>query len=168
MKTRSSSLVIDTDKYAGNFDRDLTAYCTRIIGECGRGDDLAQKYSGMYFENVLRQVTDEHGCRRPCAIHWTPDLYNDGLGGVYREGEEKSATETYKKSCEKHGIEFKKLGRYPAMRSVEIFFRDEPENSQLEAIREKCYEFCQQKEIKITGFRLKYEETIENYDQLWD
>ena len=36
--------VIDTDKYAGNFEREMCAFMTGIIGECGIGVEEAQLY----------------------------------------------------------------------------------------------------------------------------
>jgi len=155
------SFIIDTDGHAGSFHRELTAYCTGITGECEVGRNFAREYDGADFESVLRQVSDDRGFHRPCSTHCTPDVYNDGLGGIYREGEEKSATEIYKKSCMEHGVEFDQLSKYPAMLSVEIFFQEEPKDSQLETIREKCYEFCQRQNINVVGFRLKYKETIQ-------
>jgi len=59
--------LVKTDKYAGNFEREMYAYMTGCIGECQVGneyldDDLAEK-----FPNIL-QIADEYGCFRPVAI----------------------------------------------------------------------------------------------------
>lgn len=36
--------IIDTDSYAGNFERELTAYITGVVGGCEVGDDFAKIY----------------------------------------------------------------------------------------------------------------------------
>jgi len=36
--------VIDTDYYAGNFERNLCAYATGYVGECGVGRQMAQQF----------------------------------------------------------------------------------------------------------------------------
>ena len=92
-------LVIDTDSYSGNFERELTAYLTGVIGECGVGDKLAARFRQdaktskppVDFEKLLLQVPDEKGCARPCTIWSTPGWYNDGYGEHYKEGDEKRA-----------------------------------------------------------------------------
>lgn len=66
--------VIDTDQYAGNFERDMCAYCTGHIGDCEVGDDYAKRYfdhETEAFENI-EQRNDNDSCRRPCSIYPTP------------------------------------------------------------------------------------------------
>lgn len=63
------SLLINTDKYAGNFERELTAFCTGVNGECEVGD--TSLYDEEYdFGDILEQVPDEHGCHRPCEVYF--------------------------------------------------------------------------------------------------
>jgi hypothetical protein len=31
--------IIDTEQYAGNFEREMCAYCTGILGDCEVGED---------------------------------------------------------------------------------------------------------------------------------
>jgi hypothetical protein len=86
-------LCLDTDKYAGNFERDATAYSTGIIGECEVGDDQAElfKVAGIpqdivdELEGKIIAVPDEHGCSRPCEIQPTPGWVNDGMGTQYKQ-----------------------------------------------------------------------------------
>lgn len=62
--------VIDTNYYAGNFERESCAYITGIIGECEVGDDYAKEYTeSVDFEKITEQVADEHGCCRPVSIY---------------------------------------------------------------------------------------------------
>lgn len=101
-------LVIDTDSYSGNFERELTAYLTGQIGECGVGDKLAAIFAEdaktnkppVNFDDLVLSEADEHGCARPCTIFPTPGWYNDGMGGHYKAGGEKSALKTYQKTEE--------------------------------------------------------------------
>jgi hypothetical protein len=62
------AFIIDTNEYAGNFERELTAYCTGIIGECEVGEEFIDKEITSIFEPYILQVVDEYGCYRPCEI----------------------------------------------------------------------------------------------------
>jgi hypothetical protein len=64
--TGNFGLLIKTNSYAGNFERELTAFCTGQIGECEVGDDYIEKLP-INFGNVER-VPDEHGCWRPVSL----------------------------------------------------------------------------------------------------
>jgi len=83
-------LVIDTDQYAGNFERELCAYVTGYVGDCGVGAKYVNKFAkdvGIELGNVdaidifyntnyqqadiVEYVADEHGCYRPVAL-WEP------------------------------------------------------------------------------------------------
>ena len=90
-KTENIIVVIDTDSYAGNFEREMCAYITGQYGECGVGDGKAklaeEELEGVmitssegeepileYFECAVEQEGDENGCHRPVEI-WN-DLNN--------------------------------------------------------------------------------------------
>lgn len=67
-------LIIKTDQYAGNFEREMTAYCTGCIGDCGVGDehrDLFQEETGEpgMFDDFILNLPDDHGCSRPCCCN---------------------------------------------------------------------------------------------------
>lgn len=69
-------LVIKTDSYAGNFEREMCGYMTGQVGECGVGDDsavlfIAENHKNYEFEDLVTQFPDEHGCHRPATI-WGP------------------------------------------------------------------------------------------------
>lgn len=86
------TFVVDLDKYAGNFERELTAFCTGHVGECEVGCECAKLFysefslenspfpggydwSGEEPDNTVPQldwVPDEHGCHRPCSIKRSP------------------------------------------------------------------------------------------------
>ncbi len=58
---------IETDKYAGNFEREMCAYVTGIVGECEVGKKYVDENIEDKFEDMVKQVPDEHACYRPCA-----------------------------------------------------------------------------------------------------
>jgi len=102
--------VIDTDEYAGNFERQTCAFVTGTVGECGVGDKIAERAKKEFdedllefFESRIMYEPDEHGCCRPCKIYPTPGFYNNGLGFAYVDGEEKEAIEAYRKECIDYG-----------------------------------------------------------------
>lgn len=58
--------VVDTDSYAGNFERDMCAYMTGCIGECEVGEEYKNLYFTEYKKEIeLYDVIDENCCRRP-------------------------------------------------------------------------------------------------------
>lgn len=62
-------LHIETNKYAGNFEREMCAFLTGVIGECGVGDSEQAIYKEEEsYEFEIRQVADEHGVERPVVI----------------------------------------------------------------------------------------------------
>lgn len=86
-------IVIDTEQYSGNFERELCAFLTGRIGECEVGQEYA--HENPLFDNVIDKP-DEHGCRRPCEIHPTRGWFNHGHGGHFRDGQEVKALEHYR------------------------------------------------------------------------
>ena len=107
--------VIDTDAYAGNFERELTAWCTGVVGACGGGREHAERCRKdfpqwvAHFHDWLSQESDEHGVARPCTTFPTPGWSNDGYG---------------------HVVQNTSLP-YPAYQSVAIFFTDRPTDDAL-------------------------------------
>lgn len=100
--------IIDTDKYAGNFERELCAYITGRFGDCEVGKeytDLFNKQSTVnedFFDNVETRA-DENGCYRPCSIWETPGWFNNGMGGHFRESDphaDEKALKAYVKEIE--------------------------------------------------------------------
>ena len=72
------AFVIDTNSYAGNFEREMTAYLTGIIGECEVGEEFVEDEVTEKFDQYILQVPDDHGCYRPTTI-WiepTTNQYN--------------------------------------------------------------------------------------------
>lgn len=102
--------VIDTDEYAGNFERQTCAYVTGVVGECDVGDSIAAKARESIpqkmldiFDEHIKSEPDRHGCYRPCKIYPTPGFYNNGLGFAFVDGEEEQAIEAYRQNCIDYG-----------------------------------------------------------------
>lgn len=127
-------IVIDTEQYSGNFEREMCAYITGQIGECSVGNDWVREYSetikhlDWWEEHILQRPDDrEHPCYRPVAIYPTVGWYNDGYGGHLKET----------------GADVK--SRYPAYMSVAIFTDKLPPDAVLIELTERAREFCQQR-----------------------
>lgn len=87
------AILIDTDMYAGNFERQMCAYITGCIGECGVGEKQAEQakvempeFFKGWVENNITSAPDDHGCNRPASIWWTHGVFNDGHGNEWPEG----------------------------------------------------------------------------------
>ena len=88
--TKAYVVVIDTENYAGNFERDMCAYITGQFGECEVGSNIAELEKEFiknyeWFEEHIVQKPDEHGCHRPCSIWETPGWFNNGSGGHFKD-----------------------------------------------------------------------------------
>lgn len=134
------TFVIDTDgkAWVGNFERELCAYCTGMIGECEKGIEEANEFfndfdlvgeeESLFFEKVNCYVMDEQGCGRPASIWKTPG--NKRYSGVA------------------------------------IFFNKKPTDELISIMKERAYKFAEERpdrkkyeemkieKINITGFRL--------------
>ncbi len=176
------AFVIDTESYAGNFEREFCAYITGIIGDCEVGDIEAARFKFAFpgenpFEDIVAQVPDDNGTRRPVTIWPTPGWFNNGVGGEFRENDpnaHKAAQEHYVSDCLKTSLERsyaaeahnqkhkkkweemskKKFEKHPAYRSVAIFFHESPSAELIYLMKKRATEYLTEKEINLTGFRL--------------
>lgn len=87
---RPDYFVIDTDSYAGNFERQLCAYATGQIGECGVGQKEAEIFKVEedpdFFEDIVvpgEPGDSEYPCWRPIKLYGNPRYFNDGMGNCY-------------------------------------------------------------------------------------
>jgi hypothetical protein len=69
-------LLVRTNSYAGNFERDMCAFMTGHIGECEVGEELAEQEIHDLFEDIIERKPDDHDCHRPCQIATKPH-FND-------------------------------------------------------------------------------------------
>lgn len=151
------SFIIDTTAYSGNFERQMTAYMTGVVGDCGVGGPFAEMYlEGVpdhdFSPSIVAMKSDE-GCYRPCEIATTPGFVNNGYGKQAHEDSPEAAAFEHK---------------WPAYQSVEIFFEEDP-TPYAEFLKKRAYEFAEyynkngaypyggepQEQIQIIGFRLQ-------------
>lgn len=187
MANTSYIFVVDTEEYAGNFERQLCAYATGKIGDCGVGrEERNQFLKDMKFDDYydepndhlfsfLEQKPDERGCWRPCATWATPGWFNHGMGGNFRDGQEREAKEDHKKQCldymKKHKTDSLKgrvdapLQKFPAHLSVAIFVSREPNKKEIEILISRSKAYCKKNKIKFTGVRFLKEET--HTEEIW-
>lgn len=60
------AVAIDTDAYAGNFERQMCAHITGLVGDCQVGEEFVSECP--FGDDVIAHIPDEKGCHRPCAI----------------------------------------------------------------------------------------------------
>lgn len=114
--------VIDTNQYAGNFEREICAYITGEIGDCSVGDEMLTFFAEEtdknkeFFKKHILQICDEDGCSHPCEIYINPNWLKLGYGSTYRKNnlkEEKKALISHKKQCKHHiDSEIEKMESY--------------------------------------------------------
>jgi hypothetical protein len=81
------ALIIETDQYAGNFERELCAYATGAVGECEVGEEEAEIFREEVPEefqdlcDITDHISDDRGCHRPASI-WRSSEGYDGYGAV--------------------------------------------------------------------------------------
>jgi hypothetical protein len=163
--------VIDTEQYAGNFERPLCAWCTGQVGECGVGqreaDDFRATHPDMAeaFIGLVEQFDrDGRGCLRPVCLVDTPGWLNNGLGLNYQDTQEqrKMALDCFFRdmnAIDPNGVTpqvaaLKEPLRYPAYLSVGIGFRRLPSDGILELMRQRAAIYADLNSLVITGFRL--------------
>lgn len=149
--------VIDTDQYAGNFERQLCAYLTGILGDCGVGILYAEMYNIFLedseiavnpFFDLMLQLSDEHGCKRPCSIWPTPGFVNDGYGEHFKMG----------------SLEAKELKKqYPAYLSVALFFHEKPDEELICLLKKRTEMFLKLEHPKLRGFAIPEDLKILNF-----
>jgi hypothetical protein len=131
------ALVIDTDQYAGNFEREMASYCTNL--EFPRGDEYCSndvEHSDWWEENTYPHYNGEWD--EGCSIWPTPGWSNNGMGQHRRI---------------KDGEKMK----WPAFMSVAIFSDIQPPTEVIEEVRKRATEFTKvyrYQPITVTGVRL--------------
>jgi hypothetical protein len=155
--------IIDTNSYAGNFEREICAYLTGKVGECEVGWELVEIFENentdsISFNNVCSIISDQDDpCPRPCYIEITPGWFNDGVGN----------------HCKVDNKNPKNIDKFPAYCSVAIFFKTKPSQIQIDLMKARAIKFKENLKIlgeyqadrmkgfEIEGFRLIEVETIE-------
>ena len=128
-------LIADTEMYAGNFEREMTAFSTGAVGECGVGQDQADlfrselmpdadEYDPTLFEvddHINAYEADEHGCGRPTSI------WEDGKG------------------------------KYNALA---IFFNEKPTQEMIKVMQDRSAVYAGKNKIKILGYSMIKREVV--------
>jgi len=190
-------LVIDTDRYAGNFERQLVAFMTGEVGECGVGDEAAQRFAEdvpapPFGPDLIAHEPDEHGCCRPASI-WVSPYYWNNAGHHYpnataiddprvledHENRRLEDIEHTKRVYEHLGAEqvaeILERGtpyddgpkQYPAYCSVACFLNEHPAHDVLSFLVERAKLFCAEQEIGYLGARLLCQQTVEEVLAQW-
>lgn len=128
----SYAVVIDTNKYSGNFERELTGYVTGVYGECEVGskeakifdEEVEDKELAEELGSIVESRPDDRGCYRPCAITTTPFRRNNGVGVHY-------------------SVDSDDAPGYHAYESVEIYFQEEPTKEMLQLIMDRANAFIE-------------------------
>lgn len=145
------SVIIDTNEYSGNFERELTAYTTGHHTEYA-GEEEAKDYQNFVdanpefselFQSNIRFEYDEGGGNY-CCIYPTPGRVNDGKGNHYDE------------------IDYTGEHKYPAYESVEIFFYWEPTPIEMRIIEDRAIEYGKKHGINIKAIRIHKTEINES------
>ena len=84
--------IIDTNKYAGNFERQMCAFITGEVGDCGVGcseaetamAELDEDISDRFSEVIGRDAGDD-GCHRPCKIYPSKNNKYNSLAIIFCE-----------------------------------------------------------------------------------
>lgn len=180
--------VIDTDEYSGNFERELGAFCTGILGESGVGEEnavLFHRDCPHMVELMERLITADYDPEDDNALPYriwpTPGFWNDGMGSEWPDSAWGSpeAIEQYRKSIRDYqerpgglleiNAETVLPGRHPSYQSVAIFFSTRPTDDVLQFLvaRARAYKPLSKfdSEFKILGFRLL--ETVTESREVW-
>ncbi len=159
-------LIIDTNLYTGNFEREMCAHITGEIGECMVGedyiadvDDIAEELDMpvekvseimQWMQDFVVQRYDE-GCYRPCEIYPTEGRSNNGNGRHYDVTPEQPF-------------------KWPAYESVAIYLSKEPTKEIFDFIvaRAKSFKYPAWKksesnpELEVKGIHILVEERVVN------
>lgn len=147
-------LVIDTDSYAGNFERQLCAFATGEIGECQVGDEEQD----LFFEAAaeagysLGFPADDDDNLALRQGDWTLDYsgFEPPFGDLITQ---KSDDGCYRP------VNIRQSPDLSSYNSVEIYFAELPCDEDFAFIKQRIYEFpkywagrwAAKKEIKILG-----------------
>lgn len=168
------SLVIDTDRNAQWFARDM---CYYITGRVGKGEEkhsvlqvpqLSDLHK-VWFNRDLVFLPCRDGISRPYSVVETPGWFHNGIGMVYKNGQELLATHDYNANITNYAAklmidetEWRKQHAYmahapkwPAYLSMAIHLQSTPAYSLNDAIINSAKIFLNRQRIaSMTGIRL--------------
>lgn len=74
-------LIIEFNKSPSNIYREICAYITGVIGDCEVGSEFEE--SKQMFEDIVIQLPDCNGYKRPVSTYLNPNYINNGAGYSY-------------------------------------------------------------------------------------
>ena len=157
--SKSYKFIIDTDTYAGNFERDMCEYITGQAGGYEKTDqtELAEQEIPelvKQFKKLIEHIPNDNGYRFPGIIYPNTKYGNDGHSNYALLTDEN-----------------KKQFPYPAYLSVAISFYELPSPELLNVMQERAKKFVMKKvgfnqTVKIEGFRLQVATTVKEYIEI--
>ena len=167
------TFIIDTEQYAGNFERQMAAWITGVIGGCGVGEEAARQARKVLPGTVqtwvgkhLWQAGDsDDSYKRFVSTMPTPGWFNDGYGNHWKDNADpKEVNAAYWKAaqfhfrCEVAALKGKMKDRaraqmaaakkrgpikHSAYLSVGILFNTKPCQAILDVMRDQALSFNQ-------------------------
>lgn len=103
------AILIKTDSYAGNFEREMCAHVTGHIGECGVGDEYVDESIAEKFEDYIGLESDDHGCYRPAELGYDLGYSNNDVVIWFEKKPTQELIDTIKERLETFNETRKKL-----------------------------------------------------------
>lgn len=133
-------IIIQTDSYSGNFERELGAYITGMSEYRGESeaenanDNMSRKSLDEIEESITTGEGDEIFNICP-----NPNYWNDGYGNIkkLKVGEENKS--------------------FPAYMGIEIFFNDVLSQNTISEMKERAEEYCNNNNIVLESFSFSKE-----------
>lgn len=66
--TAKFAILIETNEYAGSFEREMCAHLTGHVGECEVGKEFIDDEIANLFDQFIGNEADDNGCYRPVAL----------------------------------------------------------------------------------------------------
>jgi hypothetical protein len=128
MVTVEYRFVINTNRYAGNFEREMCAYITGQVGECGVGSSLAGEFNAEEgadladeFERIIKFKMDDVGCSRPVSLS---NVDSNNLEIYFEERPKEEILVVMKRRakefCKKNNIEIKNFRLFKEVTTSEL------------------------------------------------
>lgn len=85
LKKSTYDFFVETDSYAGNFERELCAYVFGAIGDCEVGEELVDsEIEDLFDPYINRHYSNDDGCYRPVEITEYQGEWNSLVVGLYK------------------------------------------------------------------------------------
>ena len=129
-------LIVDTENYSGNFERELVAYATGCYGDCSVGETEAEDareemaHYAWWEQHMVMQEDEEYGAEmmRPASIYPTPGWVNNGRG--WCAPADSPEAQDFEHRC-------------PAYLSVKMVVDELPPQEVWDEFQERVIDFCE-------------------------